>query len=135
MKTYILYIDRDLSKDYASDCRDTATKFGLDVIMSEGICGKQNRELTRMTGLNIRTTDYASEYCGTVGHFQIWKDIASSGEVGVVLEHDCVVMGDYSNLTVNDGEILFLGPRMFHRSHYVFPDDVEVDYHDIEYYY
>lgn len=134
MKTYILYIDQELSRDYASDCRDTAVKFNLDVIMHEGLCGKQNRELTRMTGLNIRTTDYASEYCGTVGHFQIWKQIAESGEIGVVLEHDCVVMSDYSNLTVADGEILFLGPRMYHRSHYVFPDDVEVDYHDVGYY-
>jgi predicted O-methyltransferase YrrM len=134
MKTYILYIDKELSRDYASECRDSANKFNLDIIMHEGLCGKQNRELTRMTGLNIRTVEYASEYCGTVGHFQIWKQIAKSGEIGVVLEHDCVVMGDYSNLTVNDGEILFLGPRLFDRSQYVFPTDSEVNYHDVGYY-
>ena len=134
MRTYILYIDKELSREYASDCRDTALKFGLRVAMHEGLYGKQNRELTRRTGLEILTTEYASEYCGTVGHFEIWKHIAESGEVGVVLEHDSVVMADYSNLTVGDGEILFLGPRMFHRSHYEFPADVEVDYFDVDHY-
>jgi len=134
MKTYILYIDKELSRNYASECRDSVIKFNLDVIMHEGLCDKQNRELTRMTGLNIRTVEYSSEYCGTVGHFQIWKQIAESGEIGVVLEHDCVVVGNYNNLTVNDGEILFLGPRLFDRSQYVFPTDSEVDYHDVGYY-
>jgi predicted O-methyltransferase YrrM len=87
-----------------------------------------------MTGLNIRTTDYASEYCGTVGHFNIWKKIAESNEIGVVLEHDCIVMDDYNNLEVNDGEILFLGPRLFHRNDYVYPINEEFDYIDVEYY-
>jgi predicted O-methyltransferase YrrM/GR25 family glycosyltransferase involved in LPS biosynthesis len=134
MKTYILYIDKELSRDYASECRDSAIKFNLDVIMYEGISGKQNRELTRMTGLNIRTTDYASEYCGTVGHFQIWKQIAESGEVGIVLEHDAIVMGDLNKLTVEDGEILFLGPRLYDSEHYTFPVDESIDYIDIDFY-
>ena len=134
MKTYILYIDKELSQEYANDCKETCEKFGLDVIMHQGLCGLENRELTRKTGLKINTIQYASEYCGTVGHIQIWKRIAESDELGVVLEHDSVTVGDYSNLTVNDGEILFLGPRMFHRSHYVFPTDVDVDYHDVSHY-
>ena len=134
MKTYILYIDRPLSIEYAADCRNTVSKFDLDFEMFEGLCGLQNRELTRKTGLKINTVDYSSEYCGTVGHIEIWKSIARSGEVGVVLEHDCVVMGDYSKLTAKDGEILFLGPRMFHRSHYEFPIEEEVDYHDVSHY-
>jgi hypothetical protein len=134
MKTYILYIDQEKSIEYAKDCRETAVSFGLKTFMHEGLFGKQNRELTRRTGLNILTTEYSSEYCGTVGHIEIWKSIAQSGEIGVVLEHDCVVMGDYSKLTVGDGEILFLGPRMFHRSHYEFPVDEEVDYYDVNHY-
>jgi hypothetical protein len=134
MRTYILYIDQEKSIEYAKDCRDSAVSFGLNVVMHEGLFGKQNRELTRRTGLNILTTEYSSEYCGTIGHIEIWKDIAESGQIGVVLEHDSVVMGDYSNLTVGDGEILFLGPRMFHRSHYKFPVDAEVDYYDVSHY-
>ena len=134
MKTYILYINKELSVEYANDCLGTCDRFNIDAELFEGIHGKQNRELTRMTGYRIRTTDYASEYCGTVGHINIWKKIAASNEVGVVLEHDCVVMADYNDIEVNDGEILFLGPRMFHRSHYEFPVDEKLDFIDVEYY-
>jgi len=134
MKTYILYIDKELSVKYAQECLDSCDRFNIDAELFEGICGKQNRELTRITGLNIRTTEYSSEYCGTVGHFNIWKKIAESNEVGVVLEHDCVVMGDYNNIEVNDGEILFLGPRLFHRNDYVYPINEEFDYIDVEFY-
>lgn len=134
MKTYILYIDRTESRAYAEVCKESAEKFNLDVLMHEGLCGKQNRELIRLTGLNIRTTDYASEYCGTVGHIQIWKQIAESDEIGVVLEHDCVVMGDYANLNVNNGEILFLGPRVANRTDYSFIEPMEIDYIDVVHY-
>lgn len=66
MRTYILYIDQEKSIEYAKDCRDSAVSFGLNVVMHEGLFGKQNRELTRRTGLNILTTGYSSEYCGTI---------------------------------------------------------------------
>jgi predicted O-methyltransferase YrrM/GR25 family glycosyltransferase involved in LPS biosynthesis len=136
MKTYILYIERGESPTYAADCLDSCKQFNCDAELFEGISGKQNRELSRQTGLHIRTTDYASEYCGTVGHFKIWEKIAASDEVGVVLEHDCVAVADYSNLTVGDGEILCLGPRLLDRSSYVFPTQYanDIDYIDTEFF-
>jgi predicted O-methyltransferase YrrM/GR25 family glycosyltransferase involved in LPS biosynthesis len=134
MKAYILYIDEPLSLQYAEDCLDSCTKFNVDSTLFQGIKGKTNRELTRKYGYHIKTFDYSSEYCGTVGHFEIWKEIVKSGEVGIVLEHDAVVMGDLNNLTVEDGEILFLGPRLYDREHYTFPIDETINYIDIDFY-
>jgi predicted O-methyltransferase YrrM len=134
MKTYILYIDNELSLQYAEDCLNTCNQFGINAELFLGIRGATNRELTRKTGYKIRTFEYSSEYCATVGHINIWKEIAKSGEVGVVLEHDVVVKGDYNNLVVNDGEIVFLGPRLYNRNDYQFPENETVDYHTIDFY-
>lgn len=137
MKTYILYIEDDLSLRYAQECLDTCNQFGLHSGLFLGIKGKTNRELTRQNGLRINTIEYSSEYCGTVGHINIWKQIVESGETGVVLEHDAVVKADYSNLQVNDGEILFLGPRIYERNDYKFPTQYQSnpDYIDVDFYY
>jgi predicted O-methyltransferase YrrM len=134
MKAYILYIDEPLSLQYAEECLDSCTKFNVDATLFQGIKGKTNRELTRRYGYNIRTFDYSSEYCGTIGHFEIWKEIAKSGEVGIVLEHDAIVMGNLNNIIVEDGEILFLGPRLYDREHYTFPVDETIDYFEIDFY-
>jgi predicted O-methyltransferase YrrM len=134
MKAYILYIDEPLSIQYADDCLASCKQFNVDAGLFQGIKNKTNRELTRKYGYHIKTFDYSSEYCGTVGHFEIWKEIAKSGEVGVVLEHDAVVVGDLNNLTVEDGQILFLGPRLYDREHYTFPVDESIDYVDIDFY-
>jgi GR25 family glycosyltransferase involved in LPS biosynthesis len=137
MKTYILFIENDISLQYAQDCLNSCNQFGLRAGLFLGVKGKTNRELTRMTGYKIHTDQYASEYCGTVGHINIWKEIVASGETGVVLEHDAVVKADYSKLTVNDGEILFLGPRIFNREDYKFPQQylLSPEYIDVEFYY
>jgi GR25 family glycosyltransferase involved in LPS biosynthesis/predicted O-methyltransferase YrrM len=134
MKTYILHINEELSIEYAEDCRNSCKEFGIEAELFLGIRGATNRELTRKTGYNIRTFEYSSEYCATVGHINIWKKIAESGETGVVLEHDVVVKGDYTKLVVNDGEILFLGPRLYNRNDYQFPANETVDYHNIDFY-
>jgi len=137
MKTYILYIDDPVSVQYANDCLASCRQFNVEAALFEGVKGKTNRQLTRETNLRINTTEYSSEYCGTIGHFNIWKAIAESGEVGVILEHDAVVKADYSNLVVNDGEILFLGPRVYSREDYGFPSQYQSipDYIDVDFYY
>ena len=135
MKTYILHIDDEVSLQYAEDCKTSCEQFGIECIMHEGVSRKTNRELTRKFGYKINTFKYESEYCGTIGHIEIWKRIAASDEIGVVLEHDAVAVGDYSNLPfIADGEIVFLGPRLYDRRDYNYPVGSTIDYHEVEFY-
>jgi len=134
MKAYILCIDDPVSESYTNDCLESCERFNIDSSRFQGVKGKTNRELIRKYGYHIRTFDYSSEYCATIGHFEIWKQIAESDEIGIVLEHDAIVMSDLNNITVEDGEILFLGPRLYSRKDYTFPVDETVDYIDIDFY-
>lgn len=136
MKTYILYIDREKSIEYANECLESCKKFGLDAVLFQGVCDKTNRELMRRYGYKINTDMYASEYCTTIGHINAWKEIAKSDEVGVVFEHDCVVKADYSKIECNDGELVVLGPLVYEHTDYNFPvkyiDDI--DRQDIQFF-
>lgn len=136
MKTYILYIDREKSIQYANECLDSCKQFGLDAVLFLGVCDKPNRELIRRFGYKINTDMYASEYCTTIGHINVWKEIAKSNEIGVVFEHDCVVKGDYSNITVNDGELVALGPLVYEHTDYNFPTKYvnDIDYKDVQFF-
>jgi GR25 family glycosyltransferase involved in LPS biosynthesis len=138
MKTYILHIDREKSKKYSRECLESYLKVGMNpekVVMFEGLSGLNNSQLREMTGYHIHTDMYASEYCSTVGHIAIWKAIVQSNEIGVVLEHDAIVKGDYSRLKPKDGVLLFLGPRVFNRDDYQLPagysdfEIVDASYH------
>lgn len=138
MKTYILHIDREKSKKYSRECLESYLKVGMNpekVVMFEGLCGLTNQQLTEATGYYIHTDKYASEYCSTVGHIAIWKAIVQSNEIGVILEHDAIVKGDYSELKPEDGVLLFLGPRVYNRDDYQLPagysdfEIIEATYH------
>jgi hypothetical protein len=139
MLTYVLYIDREKSKAYSHECLDSYLQTGMKpekLVMFQGFCGLDNTQLTELTGYRILTDLYASEYCSTVGHIAIWKAIVESNEIGVVLEHDAIIKADYSNLHPNDGELLFLGPRLYDRNDYNFPvqyannlETINISYH------
>ena len=136
MKTYILHIDREKSIEYANECLESCEKFGLNAMLFQGVCDKTNRELMRRYGYKINTDMYASEYCTTIGHINAWKEIANLDEVGVVFEHDCIVKADYSNVHVNDGELVVLGPLVYEHIDYEFPTKYlnQIDKVDIEFF-
>ena len=139
MKTYILYIDQEKSKAYANDCLNSYLQTGMDpekLVMFQGFYGLVNSQLSELTGYEIKTDLYASEYCSTVGHIAIWKSIIESNEIGVVLEHDAIVKADYRSLEPKDGELVFLGPRVYDRNDYKFPTQyandleiIDISYH------
>lgn len=131
MKTYVLFIDKETSKQYAEECAKSYFSCGMpaqDLIMFKGICDLDNKQLMAMTGYHIHTDLYKTEYCSTVGHMGIWKAIVESNEIGVVLEHDAIVKGNYSNIVPDEGEILFLGPRVVDREDYQFPQQYANDF-------
>jgi hypothetical protein len=136
MKTYILYIDREKSIEYANECLESCNRFNLNAVLFQGVCDKTNRELMRKYGYKINTDMYASEYCTTIGHINAWKEIAGSNEVGVVFEHDCIVKADYSNIECNDGELVVLGPLVCEHVDYEFPLKYlnEVDKIDVQFF-
>jgi GR25 family glycosyltransferase involved in LPS biosynthesis/predicted O-methyltransferase YrrM len=128
-KAYILHIDSEKSKEYALECAESCEKHGVDYEMFKGFMGLTIEDLAKKTGWKIgregleeNDRQYVKEYNAALGHIEIWRKIAESGEAGVILEHDCVVKGNFSGVEVYDGQILHLGPRVEYAGDYVFPD-------------
>ena len=130
-KTYVLFIENEYSLRYMSECMNSLSGIDTDVRPVRGLQGFHYLELCHKLGFTPSTAialeqatlnlEASGTFCCTIGHYVIWEMIAASGVPGVVLEHDAVVKGDYTNLIVEDGEILFLGPRVYAKDDYTFP--------------
>lgn len=151
MNVYILYIDDEASVSYMNTALDSCKKFSkLNPILFQGIKGKSYIELCndyRLRPSSMILKDIAASagdtpineipdgtFSCTVSHFLIWNDIYKSGEPGVILEHDCVVKHDISDLKLEDGEVLFLGPRVLFNEDYDYPEDEEQTIIDVNRY-
>lgn len=142
-KTYVLFTENEKSLRYMSECMSSLASINTDVRPVRGVQGFSYIELCDKLGFipstskaleaNVQNIEPDGTFCCTIGHYVIWEKIASSGVSGVVLEHDAIVKGDYTNLDVNDGEILFLGPRIHMKEDYTKPD-VEYEYISIDYF-
>jgi len=136
---YILYIDDERSQAYKNDCVRSCSEFpNLNPIPVQGYNGATYQELCAELSVpiipfyvnQIPTNAKAvnGAFSCSAGHYRIWQKIVESGEPGVVLEHDAIVKYDLSDMTVEDGCILWLGPRIDLEYDYNVPQDVEYVY-------
>lgn len=137
--TYILHIDEPRSKAYLEDCLKSCRKFqNINAIPVEGYNGVSYKDICEEYGIDIIRfyVDQMAEngnvlnkaFSCSAGHFKIWNMIAESGEPGVVLEHDAIVKGDFTNLEVDDKQLLWLGPRIEREDDYTYPTGDETSY-------
>ena len=141
--TYILYINDQRSINYKDDCVKSIERFpNLNPIPVEGYKLTPYQTIQEELGINIipyyldrleqgSKTDLGA-LCCSAGHFKIWNMIVESGEPGVVLEHDAIVKFDYSSVKPDDGEVLWLGPRIDLEHDYNVPTDVQYVYMDLD---
>ena len=130
MKAYILYIDKGDSKKYALDTLASCEEHGVDAELFRGVHGLLNADITKKYGYTMGrpgTFDddrqYHREFCCSLGHMFIWMKIIQENQPAVVLEHDAVVKAPLNDIKVNDGEILWLGPRVWNRDDYSVPNE------------
>lgn len=131
MQAYILCINKEKSVAYANDCQQSCKENDLPFTLVWGI--KDENAETLSNNFNVRwrsyNPDYDGEHCCTASHFRIWRQIVEVNEPAIVLEHDAIIKSKHINdIKVNDDEILFLGPRIFSRNDYEFPEGEELKY-------
>ena len=123
---YVLFIEEKESLEYAKDCIESCNFYGITPTPVYGVRGLSRKELQNLSGIKFGTDDtnmYANEYCATFGHLSIWSEIIRKNEPAIVLEHDMIIKHNFNDITVRDGEIIFLGPRVINRNDYNFPGD------------
>jgi hypothetical protein len=116
MKAYILKTDNKISTEYAEVCAKSCAAVGLDweyvEWWSEG-CPKeawQSIDIPIRNFNNFRAGNAKAQFA-TSGHANIWKKIRDSGEPGVVLEHDAIMLHGI-NIEIPDGVIVTLGYKL-----------------------
>jgi hypothetical protein len=135
MIAYILCTANELSQEYAAKAAKSCEKYGLKYEMFCNISDIKSEEITERYGYKLGSYNptYNNEYSCTIGHIQIWDLIAKSGEVGIVLEHDTLIVSDQiHNIKPREDEILFLGPRVFSENDYSYPEGEELEYFKIK---
>jgi hypothetical protein len=141
--TYILHIDDPRSLKYLEDCIASCKQFpGINPIPVTGYKEADYKDICEEYGLSMipyyldqmPTMGHIHNraFSCTAGHIKIWKMIVESNEPGVVLEHDAIVKGPFSNIDVDDDEILWLGPRIEFEDDYRYPWGAIPDYVDVE---
>ena len=126
-KAFILKIDDKISNEYAKVCSDSCTHVGLDWEYFNGYSKMSGKHAWALTTINITKSEgrhinlpstdniplvsnpSAGEKaeCCSAGHAAIWKKIAESDlDVGIVLEHDALMLHDISSLKIPDGYIV-----------------------------
>lgn len=135
MKAYILYIDDEKSRQYANECLDSCSKYGLDAELFLGYKGLSIEEVDSILGLEHtpgqKHIEWTSEYNCDLGHISILKKIAEGEEPAIVFEHDAIVKHDVHDLKVEDMQIVFLGPRIDSVDDYTYPVDEDMTYHTV----
>lgn len=130
-KAFILRIKDPRSEEYAKFTAESCDKVGLDWEYFQGFQNMSGLYAWSKTGINVtksegreRTFPNPNEVaphiqnmrapeiaeCCTAGHAAIWKKIADSDlDVGVVLEHDALMLHNIDTLNIPDGYIVVLG--------------------------
>jgi hypothetical protein len=138
---YILYHEDPKSKKYLQDCINSCSRFtNLNIIPVVGPTRANFDELRKEFNVEIIPFYEKDEsYNGVVpvfscnaGHYRIWQKIVESGEPSVILEHDAIVKYDFSSIKPDDGEILWLGPRIDLEHDYNVPANVQYDYMELD---
>jgi len=130
-KAFILKIDNPISEEYAEHCAKSCDDVGLDWEYFQGFqdmpaiyaWGKTGINITKSEGRPIRfpkPTDPVPQVerlsqgeiaeCCSAGHAAIWKKIAESDlDIGVVLEHDALMLHNINELKIPNGLLVVLG--------------------------
>lgn len=123
MKAYILKIDTPISNEYAQICADSCDNVGLKWEYFMGWSNCTGRMAWCETGIKMKfyepmltidnpTMEQKANAC-SAGHGAIWKKIAEGpDEVGVVLEHDAIMLQPIDKLHIPDNLIVTLGYKV-----------------------
>lgn len=119
---YILNIDTDKSQEYARTCAESCDKVKQQYVFVKGYQEPLTaRRAWVETGIKLAFTekDIISEtrvskgdLC-SAGHAKIWKMIANGQhDVGIVLEHDAIMLHSLDRFTIPDNAIVTLGYKL-----------------------
>ena len=123
MKAYILKHDDKVSDEYAKFCSDSCDTVGLDWDYFEGWSHCTGRMAWCETGIRMKyyepmldidnpTPAQKANVC-SAGHGAIWKKIADGPDnVGIVLEHDAVVLHNFDESLIPEKMIVALGYKL-----------------------
>lgn len=131
IKAFILRIDDETSKEYAKVCAESCNRVGLEWEYFQGFQNMSGADAWSQTGINItksegrpfkRTriptfienpTPGQKAECCSAGHAAIWKRISESDlDVGVVLEHDALMLQPINELNFPLDTITVLGYKL-----------------------
>lgn len=129
MKAYILKIDKKLSHDYAKVAANSCDKVGIPWTYSMGYANQTGKAAFKNLGINNLPTEpyqyienptaQQKAMCCTAGHFAIWKKIAEGTDnIGIVLEHDAVMLHPISPIHVPENTIVVLGYKVTEPNRY-----------------
>jgi len=113
-KTYIIYIDTPISKEYAAETAKSCDKLGIEYEIFKGYKPRNEHELwsnfVNTAGIPIK--QYKRMAIGAAGctasHAHLWKKIADNKECAVILEHDAMMLHPVT-IDIPDDKIVSLG--------------------------
>lgn len=133
IKSYILTIDKPISREYAKITAESCDRVGIPWEYFEGWCDIPGVLAWARSGINLTINEgrpiqlphpdsyfkpdpnlHAGEKaeCCTVGHAAIWQKIAEGKEdVGIVLEHDAIMLQNI-DIDIPENRIVVLGYKL-----------------------
>lgn len=116
-KAYILKTTDPRSVAYAKDVADSCDKVGLKWEYLDWFQGKPD-EAWKNTGIpKPKVSGNPAAQCCFSGHIAIWKKILDSGEAGIILEHDGIMLHPV-NIDIPDNTIVVLGYKLANPNEY-----------------
>lgn len=115
MKAYILRHNSPTSKSYSEVAATSCEQVGIDYEFVEGFSDMDPNVAWNSIGLKNKVNRVnhvpAAQLC-SAGHAKIWKKIADSGEDGIVLEHDAVMLHSIEDIDLPEEMIVVLGYKV-----------------------
>lgn len=116
MKIYILYHNDPKSIEYANFTAHSCQQVGMEYELVEGFSSPMDpNEAWNSIGLKNKVNRVnrvpKAQLC-SAGHAKIWKMIADSGEDGIVLEHDAVMLHNIDDIELPEDTIVVLGYKV-----------------------
>ena len=117
-RAYILKTPDHRSVQYARDVAESCMNIGLKWEYVEWYQGKVDEAWAQIkTPLPSKKAGNAGAQCCFSGHIKIWEMIAESGEAGIVLEHDGMMLHK-PDIDIPDDVIITLGYKLEDISRY-----------------
>ena len=139
-KAFILKIKDPISEEYAKVTAESCDNVGLEWEYFQGYQNMLGVNAWSLTGIQLTKNEgrpfnwpkpsinipYVENpsppqkaECCTAGHAAIWKKIADSDlDVGIVLEHDAIMLHNIDEMNIPDGYIVVLGYKVTDPSRY-----------------